>query len=52
MLILENYDHLTWAKHIKTKSETNARVTWKKINTVNRKQTPATQSSTQTHLDQ
>jgi hypothetical protein len=42
---------LTWAEHIKktaqSKSETNALPTPKKINTVNRKQTPPIQRSTQ-----
>jgi hypothetical protein len=41
---------LAWAKHIKTKSETNASAT-RKINIINRKQTPPTQSSPQTHMD-
>jgi hypothetical protein len=48
---------LTWAKHVKTrtarpKSETNALATRKKINTINRKQTPPTQSTTQIHMQQ
>jgi hypothetical protein len=38
---------LAWAKHMKTKSETNALATWK-INTVNRKQIPPIQSNNQT----
>jgi hypothetical protein len=51
---------LTWVKHINTptpqkkaapKSETNALVPRKKTNTINIKQTPPIQSSTQTHLD-
>jgi hypothetical protein len=49
---------LTWAKHIKSKRnqlnlkrKTNALATRKKISTVNRKQTPPIQSSTQTHTD-
>jgi hypothetical protein len=48
---------LTWAKHIKSKrkqlnlNETNELATCKKTNTINRKQTPPIQSSTQTHND-
>jgi hypothetical protein len=48
---------LTWARHIKTKRNqvnikrgTNA-LDFRKINTVNRKQTRSIQSSSQTHLD-
>jgi hypothetical protein len=47
---------LTWAKHIKTKRKqlnqeraTNALAT-RKIDVINRKQTPPIQSSTQTHI--
>jgi hypothetical protein len=38
-------------KTAKPKSETNKLATQKKINTINRKQTPPTQSTTQTHMD-
>jgi hypothetical protein len=38
-------------KNINLKSETIALATRKKINTINRKQTPSIQSSTHTHMD-
>jgi hypothetical protein len=43
--------HQNQKKTVQPKSETNALATRKKINTVNRKQTPPIQSSTQTHMD-
>lgn len=36
---------------MKTKSETKALATWKKINTANRKQIHPLQSNNQTHMD-
>jgi hypothetical protein len=38
-------------KTAQPESETNELATRKKIHTINRKQTPPTQSSTQTHMD-
>jgi hypothetical protein len=43
--------HQNQKKTAQPKSETNALAPWKKINTVNRKQTSPIQSSTQTHMD-
>jgi hypothetical protein len=42
--------HQIQKKTAQPKSETNALAT-RKINTINRKQTPSIQSSTQTHMD-
>jgi hypothetical protein len=43
--------HQNQKKTTQPKSETNAVATRKKINTINRKQTPPMQSSTQTHME-